>query len=111
MEKYVRNDELREELIKSKEIGKLTENAVEMVSKMITSLSHRYVWPWLKEMEVAEAIDQSILAEVLAFVSCGKHFTKYNPEVSENAFAYMSQVIRCSFAQSVSKFKKKIKET
>jgi hypothetical protein len=106
MSNYIEKEELKKEIIKSKESGKLTKRAGEMLAQMTKSLSRRYVFPWFKDLGTTESIDQEILCRVIALGACEKHFAKYNPEASDNAFAYMSQIIRCSFAQSVTNYNK-----
>lgn len=42
-----------------------------------------------------------ILCEAEAYIECCKHCIHYNPEKSDNARAYVIQIIGCAFAKTI----------
>lgn len=87
---YVRNDDLRNELIKSKEQGELTETAVCMIMQIAEKLSLKlkYTDPQDREDCVAYAI-----------MDCIKYWRGYDPNITKNAFAYMTTICTNGFAK------------
>ena len=87
---YVKNADLRAELIKSKEQDELTPEAVAMIIQIATKLSNRlhYVNPDDKE----DCIQYAIL-------DCISYWRNYDPAKSDNAFAYITSICRNGFAK------------
>jgi hypothetical protein len=88
---HVKNRDLREELILSKEKDELTPKAVDMIMLMAEKLStkFKYVYPEDREDCIAFAI-----------MDCWKYWRGYNPEKSDNAFAYITQIQKNGFAKA-----------
>ena len=91
MAQYVNNKELLKEIIESKKRNELTPRAVELICKMSNELSKilKYKYPEDREDCVASGI-----ADVM------RHWRNFNPEKSENVFAYYSQVIKNGMAKT-----------
>ena len=90
MAAYVKNKELREQLIISKADDKLTPLALDMMILMANRFSckFQYVYPEDREDCIAFAI-----------IDCYSYWRNYNPEKSPNAFAYITQVIKNGYAK------------
>jgi len=93
----VTNADLIVEIAKSKEDGKTTET----LGKMMVYIAERYAnrsnfinFPYKEEM-IQEAITRMIIS-----------YPKFNPEKSDNPFAYLAQVARCAFANVQGKERK-----
>lgn len=87
---YVKNSELRAELIKSGELGELTDRAVDMFVQIATKLSSK-----LKYNDPADRED----CISYAILDCLRYWRDYDPEYSENAFAYITSVCLNGFAK------------
>jgi len=87
---HVKNADLRNEIIKCKENDKLSIEAIEMFQLMAKKFSTKlnYVYPQDREDCIAFAI-----------LDCYMYWRAYNPEKSENAFAYFTQMIKNGFAK------------
>jgi len=87
---YVKNAELRAELIKSKAQDELTPETIRMFMLMANKFSTRlhYVYEEDKEDCISFAI-----------MDCYQYWRGYKPEKSANAFAYISQIIKNGFAK------------
>jgi len=85
---YVKNKELREELIISKEKGELSREAINMFILMANrfSLKFQYIYAEDKKDCVSFAI-----------MDCYLYWRGYNPEKSDNAFAYITQIVKNGF--------------
>jgi len=84
----ITNEDLLVEIAKSKESGKTTET----LGKMMVYIAERYAnrsnfhnFPHKDEM-IQEAITRMLIS-----------YPKFNPELSDNPFAYLAQVTRCAF--------------
>ena len=90
MSHHVKNKDLREELIKSKEKDELTKEALDMFILMANKFStkFKYVYPEDKEDCISFAI-----------MDCYMYWRGYNPDKSANAFAYVTQIIKKGFAK------------
>lgn len=90
MAAYVKNRELREQLIISKENDVLTPVALEMFMLMAEKFStkFKYIYPEDREDCISFAI-----------MDCYQYWRGYNPEKSANAFAYITQIIKNGFAK------------
>lgn len=82
---HVKNSDLRNEIIKSKEQNKLTPEALDMLILMAKkfSLKLSYIYPEDREDCIAGAI-----------MDCYKYWRGYDPEKSQNAFAYFTSVVK-----------------
>jgi DNA-directed RNA polymerase specialized sigma subunit len=87
---HVKNRDLREELIKSKAKNELTKEALDMLILMAHKFStkFKYIYPEDKEDCISFAI-----------MDCYQYWRGYNPDKSENAFAYVTQIIKNGFAK------------
>jgi DNA-directed RNA polymerase specialized sigma subunit len=87
---HVKNADLRNEIIKCKEENKLSKEAIEMFILMANKFSNKlqYIYPEDKEDCIAYAI-----------MDCYLYWRGYNPEKSQNAFAYYTQIIKNGFAK------------
>ena len=87
---YVKNADLRNEIIKCKENDELSKEALNMFILMANKFSNKlfYIYPEDKEDCIAYAI-----------MDCYLYWKSYNPEKSQNAFAYFTQVIKHGFAK------------
>ena len=100
--KYINYIELTEEIILSKEAGELTYRAIELIKEIAKIKIAKYKYSDKKLFE-SLAVKDVILK---------KHWIKFNPEKSDNAYGYISQLIGC-FAASYNRkkyFKRKEKE-
>jgi len=88
---HVKNKDLREELIKSKEQNELTKDALDMIILMSKKFS-------LKFKYIYEDDRQDCIS--FAIMDCYKYWRNYNPEKSPNAFSYITQIIKNGFAKS-----------
>ena len=87
---YVKNADLLAELKKSREQGELTTEAVIMFQQIATRLSSK-----LKYNNPADRED-CISAAVL---DCIRYWKNFDPDVTENAFAYITSICRNGFAK------------
>jgi len=87
---YVKNADLRAELIKSREQGELTETAVYMIMQIAEKLSVRL--KYTDEQDREDCIAYAVM-------DCIRYWRDYDPEKSENAFAYMTSVCTNGFAK------------
>jgi DNA-directed RNA polymerase specialized sigma subunit len=90
MPHYVKNKDLLAEVIKSKENGKLTPQAVEMFRKIAKESNKNlsYKNPMDREDCISSAIEDML-----------KYWDRFDPEVSTNAFAFYSQMAKNGFAK------------
>jgi len=87
---YVKNSDLRKEIMKCKENDELSKEAIEMLTLMAEKFSKKlhYMYPEDKEDCISFAI-----------MDCIQYWKGYDPEISENAFAYFTQIIKNGFAK------------
>lgn len=87
---HVKNKDLREELIKSKENDKLSAEALDMFILMANKFSQKfkYIYPEDREDCISFAV-----------MDCYRYWKGYDPEKSQNAFAYVTQIIKNGFAK------------
>ena len=87
---YVKNSILREELKKCKEQDMLTNEAVNMFTQIATKLSAgiKYNDPEDRKDCIAYAV-----------LDCVRYWRNFDPDVSENAFAYITSICRNGFAK------------
>ena len=91
---YVTNKTLVPEIIKSKEQGKLTKEAI----KMLIMLSERAI----RKLQYKDPEDRR---DCLAFAQMDlfKYWDRFNPEKSNNAFAYYTQIAKKGYAKGWNK--------
>ena len=87
---HVKNKDLREEIIKSKEQNELTPKALEMLMLMAHKFSTKLTYIYKEDRE--DCIQ-------FAIMDCFQYWRGYNPEKSQNAFAYYTQIIKNGFAK------------
>jgi DNA-directed RNA polymerase specialized sigma subunit len=90
MSQYVKNADLRNEIIKCKEKDELSKEALEMLRLTAKKFSESltYVYPEDREDCISFAI-----------MDCYQYWRGYDPEKSPNAFAYYTQIIKNGFAK------------
>lgn len=86
----VKNKDLREELIKSKAQDKLTPEALAMFMLMSKKFANKLTY--IYEDDKKDCIS-------FAIMDCYQYWRGYNPEKSQNAFAYFTQIIKNGFAK------------
>jgi DNA-directed RNA polymerase specialized sigma subunit len=87
---YVNPQELREELVRCKEKDQLTTRAVEMFQMMAKEAS--------KKMRYRDEEDRKDCI-AFAMMDVVRYWRSYNPEKSNNPFAYFTQMIKNGFAK------------
>jgi len=87
---HVKNSDLREEIIKCKEKDELSKEALDMFMLMAKKFSTRlnYIYPEDKEDCISFAV-----------MDCFQYWRGYDPQKSQNAFAYFTQIIKNGFAK------------
>jgi hypothetical protein len=87
---HVKNADLRNEIIKSKEQDELTKEALDMLILMSKKFSLKlyYVYPEDREDCIASSI-----------MDCYKYWRGYDPAKSQNAFAYFTQIVKMGAAK------------
>lgn len=87
---HVKNSDLRNEIIKCKEQNELTPVAIDMFMLMAKKFSTKlnYIYPEDREDCISFAV-----------MDCFMYWRGYNPEKSQNAFAYFTQIIKNGFAK------------
>ena len=87
---YVRNKDLMAAVLESKEKGELTPETIEMFGLMVQGIS--------KKMAYRDPDDK---ADCMAFAmeDLCKYWNRYNPEKSNNPFAYFTQIAKNGFAK------------
>lgn len=80
---YLDGDEFREEVIKCQERGRVSERLGEMFRKLCHRNSGSYIY--MDEDDRQDCIANAVL-------QCVRSYDKYNPETTDNAFAYFTRV-------------------
>ena len=88
---HVKNADLRNEIIKSKEKNELTPEALDMFMLMAKKFSTKLNYYYEEDREDCISV---------AVMDCFLYWRSYNPAKSQNAFAYFTQVIKNGFAKS-----------
>ena len=86
---YVKNKDLREEIIKSQELGELTPKALDMLILMCHKFAFNFTYNYVEDKEDCTAF---------AIMNCWTYWRKYDPSISENAFSYYTQIIKNGYA-------------
>jgi len=90
MAKYVSNKELLLAIISSKEKGVLTPEALIMLDKMVKEISKVFKYKLEEDREDCQAF---AMEDVI------RYWDRFNPEKSNNAFAFYTQMIKNGFAK------------
>lgn len=90
MAHHVKNKDLREEIIICKENDELSAEALDMFILMAQKFANKltYIYPEDREDCIQFAI-----------MDCYLYWRGYDPEKSQNAFAYYTQIIKNGFAK------------
>lgn len=90
MANYVSNKELLSEIVKSKNQQALTPRALELLQLMTTRISCIMTYKWEEDQEdcIASAIED-----------VAKYWNRFNPERSNNAFSFYTQMIKNGLAK------------
>lgn len=87
---YVKNADLLAELIECKKTGVLSNKAIEMFRQIATKLSSKLKYN--DEEDRKDCISYAV-------IDCYKYWENFDPEVTQNAFAYITSVCRNGFAK------------
>jgi len=87
---HVKNIDLRNEIIKCKKNDKLSKEALDMFILMAKKYSRKYNYIYPEDGEDCIAF---------AIMDCYQYWRGYDPEISPNAFAYFTQIIKNGFAK------------
>ena len=90
MAHHVKNKDLREELIKSKAQDKLTKEALDMFILMSKKFAANFTYIYEEDKEDCVSF---------AIMDCYMYWRGYDPAKSENAFAYISQIVKNGMAK------------
>ena len=93
MAAYVKNRELREELIKSKEQDELTPEAIRMFMLIAERFGQRLVYADPEDGKDCMAF---------AIMDCYQYWRGYNP-IYPNAFAYITQIVKNGYGKGYRK--------
>jgi DNA-directed RNA polymerase specialized sigma subunit len=88
---FVKNADLRAEIIKSKENGELTRTAIDMMILMSNKFAGNFIYFYEQDREDCIAV---------AIMNCYQYWRGYDPEKSQNAFAYFTQIIKNGMSKS-----------
>jgi hypothetical protein len=97
MAHHVKNRDLREELIKSKLNNELSKEALDMFILMAKKFSNNFTYIYEEDKEDCISF---------AIMDCYMYWRGYNPEKSQNAFAYITQIIKNGYAKAWRRFHK-----
>lgn len=87
---HVKNKDLREEIIKSKLQDELTPTAVNMFILMADKFSNKLTYVYSEDKQDCVSF---------AVMDCIQYWRGYDPDKSQNAFAYYTQIIKNGFAK------------
>lgn len=88
---HVKNRDLREEIIKSKDKDELTIEAIMMFQLMAKKFSNSFTYVYEEDKEDCISF---------AVMDCYQYWRGYDPEKSQNAFAYFTQIIKNGFGKA-----------
>jgi len=88
---YVKNKDLRDQLVLSKERNELTKEALDMIILMSNKFSLKFKYQYEDDRKDCVSF---------AIMDCYKYWRNYNPDKSPNAFSYITQIIKNGFAKS-----------
>ena len=87
---YVKNSDLLEAVVESKKLGKLTPGTIDMFKLMIEGIS--------KKMSYKNPDDRDDCMSFAMEDLC-KYWNRFDPEKSNNPFAYFTQIAKHGFAK------------
>ena len=90
MAQYVNNRELLEAIVLSKEKGELSPAALKMLDRMVKEISKVFKYKMEEDREDCMAF---AMEDVI------KYWDRFNPEKSNNAFAFYTQMIKNGYAK------------
>ncbi|MGL5691324.1 MAG: hypothetical protein ACRDD8_10985 [Bacteroidales bacterium] len=90
MANYVKNADLRKSIIDSKINGKLSDEAIEMLTLMANKYASKLSYAYDEDRQ--DCISHAIL-------DCLLYWERYDETKSDNAFAYFTQIIKNGFAK------------
>lgn len=82
---YVKNKDLKRSLKESKEGGKLTSETVKMFTLIVEGMAKTRSYKYPEDRQDCIAFGMEDLL---------KYWNRYNPDVSDNAFAFISQIAK-----------------
>lgn len=88
---HVKNKDLREEIIKCKEVDSLSVKAIKMITTMANKFAGNFTYVYEQDRE--DCIQ-------FAIMDCYLYWRGYDPERSPNAFAYFTQIIKNGFGKA-----------
>jgi len=88
---YVKNADLREEIKICKQKDEISVEAIKMFQLMATRLSRKFSYLYDEDREDCISF---------AVMDCYQYWRGYNPEISDNAFAYFTQIILNGYAKA-----------
>lgn len=90
---YIKNKDLHQEIVKSKNDGKLTLNALKMLLKMVDEVGKKFRYKSAMDREDCRCAAQEDII---------KYWYKFNPEhPNANAFAYYTQMIKNGYGKGM----------
>jgi len=101
----MKNEEIKNELIKSIQQGEFTKeleiSCIDMISKLFNKYPYK-TQEWYRP-------EHEIIFKSHALDATKKYALKFNPERSDNAFAYIVQIIKSDFAGTTLRLVKEFK--
>ena len=88
---HVKNKDLREEIVRCKATDELTNEAILMFQLMAKKFSNSFTYVYEEDKEDCISF---------AVMDCYQYWRGYNPEKSQNAFAYFTQIIKNGFGKA-----------
>lgn len=88
---YLNNAKLTGEMIVSHAQGRLTRDATNMLIQMVKKISTRFTY---KDADDRKDCEQE------AMYQCFSNWHNFDPDITQNAFAYFTEVIKRGFAKS-----------
>lgn len=101
----MKNEEYKEELVKSTKVGEFTDKLEIGVIGIIARFFEKFPYrdqKWYRP-------EHEFTFKGNALESCKKFALNFNPERSDNGFAYIIQIIKCSFASTYLKLVKEFR--
>lgn len=90
MSQYINPKELYEQIVISKQNGELTPDALNMLNKMVKEISKVFKYKMEEDREDCQSF---AMEDVI------KYWDRFNPEKSNNAFAFYTQIIKNGYAK------------
>ena len=96
---YVKNSELLAAVVESKNAGKLTPETIAMFTLMISGIAKKMSYKDPEDREDCMAFAMEDLC---------KYWNRFNPEKSNNPFAYFTQIIHYAFLRRIQREKRQL---